>query len=84
MNKFKIDIPHFYCLEYIVNDKKLIVSLDFREKKAFLGRSLIKNWVPPNDKEIISIQETDKILLNIKQYLIDKKYYKAEDIIEIE
>ena len=37
MKKISIDIPHFYCLEYKEDEKRLIVEIDFREP---LGTSL--------------------------------------------
>ena len=29
MNKFKINIPHFYYLEYVENEKKMYLDIDF-------------------------------------------------------
>lgn len=84
MEKFKIEVTHFYCLDYIENDKRLTFPLDFREAYAFIGRSLIKNWERPFQTEEISPSEKDYILSNIKQFLIDNNYFKINDIIEIE
>lgn len=82
MQKVKINIPHFYCLEYTENNKKLIIDIDFRETKIFVGKSLIKKWEKPYDDEKISEEERDKIYNNIKEYLL--KSYSFDDLIEMD
>lgn len=58
--KIKISIPHFYCLEYIDGDKKLILDIDFRESKILIGKTLTKRWEPPyNDIEISENQHEE-------------------------
>ena len=43
MSNFKIDIPHFYCLEYVEDNRKIIFDIDFRENKVLIGKTLVKN-----------------------------------------
>lgn len=80
MSKIKIDIPHFYCLEYIEDSKKMNVDIDFREFPIYFEKSLIQKWDAPYSKEIISEKKKEEIYQNIKKYLLER--YKAEDIIE--
>ncbi len=81
MKKISISIPHFYCLEYVENDKKLYMDIDFRESKILIGRSLIKRWEKPYDREEISEETREEIYQNVKKYLLER--YKAEDVLEI-
>lgn len=80
MCDIKISIPHFYCLEYREGGKKLIVDIDFREPKIFLGKGLIKAWAPPYQEEKISKKKKEEIYRNIKKYLLER--YGEENIIE--
>lgn len=82
MQKVKINIPHFYCMEYTEDNKKLIIDIDFRESKIFIGKSLIKKWEKPYDDEKISEERRDEIYKNIKEYLL--KSYNLDDLIEID
>ena len=43
MKKISIDIPHFYCLEYKEDEKRLIVEIDFREPEIWISKSLIQH-----------------------------------------
>lgn len=82
MQQIKISIPHFYCLEYIEDNKKLIVDIDFREAKIHIGKSLIKKWEKPYDGEEISEEKREEIYKTIMEYLL--KSYSLEDLIEID
>lgn len=82
MQQIKISIPHFYCLEYAEDNKKLILEIDFRETKIFIGKSLIKKWEKPFDNEEISDEKREEIYKNIIEYLL--KSYSLEDLIEID
>lgn len=82
MQQIKISIPHFYCLEYIEDNKKLIVDIDFREAKIRIGKSLIKKWEKPYDGEEISEEKREEIYKTIMEYLL--KSYSLEDLIEID
>ncbi len=70
MDDYKIEIPHFYCLEYSENVHKMHVDIDFREPEIILTSSLINNWEKPFDKEIIPINEKKRIIQNIYYYLL--------------
>lgn len=80
MNEAKIDIPHFYCLEYIEGNRKMNVGIDFRECPICFNKAFIQKWDVPYGEERISEKEKEEIYQNIKEYLL--KRYKAEDIIE--
>ncbi len=82
MQQIKISIPHFYCLEYTEDNKKLIVDIDFREAKIRIGKSLIKKWEKPYDGEEISEKKREEIYKTIIEYLL--KSYRLEDLIEID
>lgn len=70
MDDYRIEIPHFYCLEYSENVHKMLVDIDFREPEIILTSSLINNWEKPFDKEIIPINEKKRIIQNIYYYLL--------------
>ena len=57
MKKISIDIPHFYCLEYKEDEKRLIVEIDFREPEIWISKSLIQHWEPPFQSVLITEQE---------------------------
>jgi hypothetical protein len=79
--RINIDIPHFYCLEYIENEKRMYVDIDFREPKIYIGKSLIKKWEPPYESEEITEEMREEIYKNIKKYLLDR--FSSQDILEI-
>ncbi|HIV53843.1 MAG TPA: hypothetical protein H9748_10330 [Candidatus Mediterraneibacter norwichensis] len=81
MNKFKINIPHFYYLEYVENEKKMYLDIDFRESRILIGKSLIKKWESPYEHIEITEEDRNRIYFNIKNYLL--KRYPQEDILEI-
>ena len=70
--EYCIKVPHFYCLEYFEDDKKLIVEMDFREDFFYLTPQLIKHWEAPYCDMEIGIEERKRILLNIRQFLLTK------------
>lgn len=72
-NNYKIDIPHFYCLEYIEGEKKIILDIDFRDPVRYLNKSLIEKWEPPYDNDIICGAEKERIINNIYNYLVNKR-----------
>ncbi len=81
MKKIKITIPHFYCLEYIENEKRMYLDIDFREPKIFIGKSLIKKWEPPYQTVEITEENREEIYKNIIKYLL--VIYRSQDIVEI-
>lgn len=81
MKQISISIPHFYCLEYREDEKRMIIDIDFRESKILIGKSLIKRWEPPYQLVELTEEMKEDIYRNIKKYLL--KRYKPEDILEI-
>lgn len=69
---YRIKVPHFYCLEYYEDDKKLIVEIDFREEYFVLKPQLITRWEKPYENIDIGIDEKKRILLNIREFLLTK------------
>ena len=67
---YKIDIPHFYCLEYCEGEKKMFVEMDFRESTFVLMPSLITHWEKPYESIKIDIREKKRILQNIREFLL--------------
>lgn len=70
--EYIIKVPHFYCLEYIEGDKKMIVEIDFREDSFYLTPQLITHWEKPYDSLDIEAEEKKRILLNIREFLLTK------------
>ena len=77
--KYRITIPHFWCLEYYEGDKKMTVDIDFRDEKYYLSTRLISCWDAPFENEIITNKEKKRILKNIAKEL--KKGFKPERIV---
>ena len=69
---YRIEVPHFYCLEYYEEDKKMIVDIDFREDCFILEPQLITHWEKPYEEQIISEVDKKRILYNIRQFLLTK------------
>lgn len=70
--KYKIEVPHFYCLEYFEGQKKMAIEMDFRENYFILNNSLITTWEPPYQNEIINENKKREILHNIYDFLLTK------------
>ncbi|WP_033168129.1 hypothetical protein [Clostridium sp. KNHs205] len=70
--KYKIEVPHFYCLEYFDEGKKMKVEMDFRESYFVLSNKIITKWEPPHDNEIIDENKKKEILKNIYEFLLTK------------
>lgn len=69
-NKYRIAIPHFWCLEYYEGDKKMTVDIDFRDVKLYLSTKLITCWDVPFEKEVITYEDKKRIIRNIADELI--------------
>ena len=67
---YKIDIPHFYCLEYREGDRVLQLDIDFRDPMIYLEEKLVTNWQEPHSDEKIPSAEKKRILDNVYGYLI--------------
>ena len=70
--EYRIKVPHFYCLEYYEGDKKMNIEMDFREDYFFLGKKLITHWEKPYENMQIEVDEKERILENIKEFLLTK------------
>ena len=82
MEKYKIVIPHFYCLVYSEGARKITLEIDFREPEIVLSENMICNWDEPYDDEIISEEDKIRILNNIYSYLLSnnsKERVKIEE-----
>ena len=73
MQKYQINIPHFYQLEYCENGKKMYLEIDFRENFIELTMDLIERWEPPFEDETITDFDKKRILKNIYKYFIKKR-----------
>ena len=76
---YSINVPHFYCLEYCEDDKKMIVEIDFREDYFFLSPQLITHWEKPYDN--IKIEVEEKNIIKHQRFFIEQNntkpyYYK--------
>lgn len=69
--KYEIRIPHYYCLEYIEDDKKMTLDIDFRDTIIYLSTDLIGKWDSTHSDEIVSKQKKEEILKSINEYLIN-------------
>lgn len=67
---YKIEVPHFYCLEYYEDMRKMTIEIDFREEKIFLSANMIEKWEKPYDKEIIGKADKKRIINNIYDCLL--------------
>jgi len=82
MNGYQIQIPHFYCLEYTDGSKTMTVDIDFRDPVIYLSTSLIVAWNPPHDTETITELSKQRIITNIRNYLVNDRGFgnvKIED-----
>lgn len=73
---FKVEIPHFYCMEYIEGDHKMIIDMDFRDPELEISIIDIKSWNPPYQNEEISKEKKQQILINVYKYLIQNKMFE--------
>lgn len=65
MYEYKIEIPHFYCLDYYENGRVMKIDVDFRDKIIFLNIDLIHKWLSPYEDENITLNDKKRILNNI-------------------
>ena len=82
MAKYRIEIPHFYCLDYYEGNKVMRLDIDFRDTTIYLRTSLVKKWLPPNENISIAQQDKERILKNIYAELL-KNDSKENIIIRI-
>lgn len=82
---FEIDVPHFYCLEYYRDGKKMVVDIDFRDPVIVLDTDLIERWEKPFEKELIDADEKKRIITDIYNYFIEERHdlrFRIEEVDE--
>ena len=70
MENYRIEIPHFYCLDYYEANRIMRLDIDFRDPIIYLSIDLIEKWLPPNEDIVITQVDKDRILKNIYCELI--------------
>lgn len=80
MKSYSISIPHFYCLEYTENNRRLKLDIDFRDPIIYLDIGLIKNWESPYDSEEITGDEKKKIIERIYKELTKESGFSKERV----
>jgi len=78
---YKINIPHFYCLEYYERGKVIKLDIDFREPRIYLSTELVNKWEPPYENVTISEFEKERIIFNVSNYLKKNGYSKGDIVI---
>lgn len=76
MHKYQIKIPHFYCLEYLEDNKIMTLDIDFRDPIIYLNTSLITKWNQPQQNDPIDNQNKVEIINNIYEYLVNIRGFK--------
>ena len=82
MARYRIEIPHFYCLEYYESNKVMRLDIDFRDRVIYLSDELVTKWLPPNEDIELSKQDKKLIIRNIYKELLknsDKERIVLED-----
>lgn len=83
---FEIAVPHFYCLEYYRDGKKMILDIDFRDPVTVLSPDMIDGWEQPHEKEFIDEDEKKRIITDIYRYFTeiegDLKGFRMEGVDE--
>lgn len=79
MEKYRISILHFNCLEYedLLNNKKMIIDIDLRDKYKIVSLDCLSNWDVPYENEIIDEEIKLELVNNIYSFLCNnfgKKY----------
>ncbi len=77
---FKVDIPHFYLLEYCEGNHVMNVQIDFRDPVPCLYTNEIKSWNPPYENEVITAEKKEEIVSNIYHYLTNIKGFKKINV----
>jgi hypothetical protein len=68
-----------FKLEYIENDKNMIVEVEDGLKNTVVYQSTIKSWSPPFDGVPVTSEDKQRIIRNIEEGL---KYLKWDFVIE--
>ncbi len=74
MEKYKISIPHFYCLKYedLITNKIMIIDIDLRDKYQVLSLDCLSHWNTPYENEILDKEIQLEIINNIYTFLCNK------------
>ena len=83
MADYRIEIPHFYCLEYYENNKVMRLDIDFRDQIIYLSDELVIKWLPPNEDIELSKRDRKRIIRNVYKALL-KNTSKERIILEYE
>ena len=70
MDSYKIEIPHFYCLDYYEGNKIMKIDIDFRDPIIYLNIGLITNWLSPNENVEVTKWDKERILKNSVNILV--------------
>ena len=79
---YEIKAPHYHCMEYYEDDKKMIIDIDLRDSKMYLNKELIENWEAPNKNINIDEQHKKQILENLRDHFLRRGLEPADIIIE--
>ena len=79
---FKVDIPHFYRLEYSEGNHVMVVEVDFRDPVPCLHIDEIKSWRPPYENEVLTTEKKEQILSNIYRYLTEVRGFKEVEVVK--
>lgn len=75
---YRVNIKHFFMVEYIENEKVMNVEVDLREPIVQIGIICIHSWNSPNENIVLTQQEKYDIAQNIKEYLEIKRGMRCE------
>ena len=70
--EYTIKIPHFYCMEYYEDNKRIVIDIDMRDTVLYLHPGLIEHWESPYEKVEIEFHDKIRILHNIRDYLLSE------------
>ena len=83
MSNYKIEIRDSYYLDYFEDDKVMRLDLGIREPVIYLNVWIVAGWLPPKDDIEISIEDKERITINIYNYLL-KKWDENHVVLEMD
>ena len=75
-NDYKIDIQHFYCLDYSEGERNMTLDIDFRDPIIILNTNCVVKWNHPHDSVYIDESEKQRIIKNVYDYLVKERSFK--------
>ena len=75
---YKVDIPHYYCIEYSEGDHLMKIEIDVRDPIPYLDIAEVKAWALPYEKELLTKEKRQQILDNVYDYLTRIRGFKVE------